>query len=126
MADSLTPILPRDKQILYLFGSRAKGNHQPDDDFDVFIDFEADIATDRDPYCQEGTILNDILTEYTVENGGCLHLWDLFKGNELVPALEWDNSTFLTRWELKSLWKHAKPIHLDELLHRLEERRANG
>ncbi|GAG36388.1 unnamed protein product [marine sediment metagenome] len=87
---------------LYLFGSRARGDHRPDSDFDVFaID-----APDS---------LYDALEPYAVEHGGNLDLFS-FAGDCLWAAYDEERRVILDKWRQADIAKECKEITIEELI----------
>jgi predicted nucleotidyltransferase len=102
--------------ILYLFGSRARGDHQPDSDYDVFIDtVEGDIPSDMDEL--EQTL--DILEPFSVEKGGRLDLFFLY-GDDLVSAYDPDERRIIQdKWAFRAFQQSARMVSLDWLIKEL-------
>ncbi len=99
----------QEKQLLYLFGSRATNEHKPGSDYDVFIDMAANIATVEDPYEQEADHICHGLEEYTVEQGGELDLFLLF-GDELIASMNYERKIILGKHGFTALQEDAIPI----------------
>jgi predicted nucleotidyltransferase len=99
---------------LYLFGSRARGEHRPDSDFDVFI-----YALD-DPDETEVEAFVDVLEHYCIENGGNLDLF-LYLGDCLASVLCEERRVLLDKWRHIDLQKEATKIDLDWLLNELSK-----
>lgn len=87
---------------LYLFGSRARGDHRPDSDFDV-------IAIDAPDE------LYDALEPYAVEHGGNLDLF-CFAGDCLWAAYDEERKVLLSKWNQKAIAEDVKEITLEELI----------
>jgi uncharacterized protein len=67
---------------LWLFGSRARGDHEPDSDVDVAVILDQEIAASRD--AKEGVL--DITYELMLERGHYIQPWILEKGALDQPA----------------------------------------
>ena len=118
-------LLDHPKQLLYLMPGKALAllpwtlsDETDEEDFNVFIDYNADEATVKDPYCQEGTELSWLLEPYCIQCGGKLRLFSLF-GNEMSCG---EARAELSEQLLMKLRREAKPVGYEELLHRLIER----
>jgi hypothetical protein len=71
-------MLPGGKLMLYLFGSRARGDYRVDSDIDVIIDSHDDLS------------IVEQFSKYAIENGGVLDLF-IHYGDVIVAAYsDWD------------------------------------
>ena len=61
---------------LYLFGSRARGDHEPDSDVDVAVILDQKMPS---PYAAKDLVLNDTY-ELMLETGYYIQPWPLEKG----------------------------------------------
>jgi predicted nucleotidyltransferase len=95
---------------LYLFGSRARGDHKPNSDIDVFID-SVNLTGVR------LRMIVNLLRPYAVEYGGKLDLFELH-GDDLIPPFDVHDCrrVILNKWSFKDLQAEAKPITLMELV----------
>lgn len=94
---------------LYLFGSRARGDHKPDSDFDVFID-GCNVTHTR------ARMIINFLRPYAVEYGGRLDFFELC-GDELHAVYDeyGVRRVLLDKHSFKALQVDAEPITLIEL-----------
>lgn len=97
---------------LYLFGSRARGDHRPDSDWDVLID-GVGMAVDHE--CDE---IVHLLAPYTVEHGGKLDLF-YYMGDCLMSAIDEERRIILSKWNLQGIQEDAKEIDVNELLYQM-------
>ncbi len=95
---------------LYLFGSRARGDHKLDSDIDVFID-SVNLTRGRI------TMIVHLLRPYSVEYGGRLDLFELI-GDDLIPPFDKHDCrrVLLNKHSYKDLQAEAQPVTLVELV----------
>ena len=95
---------------LYLFGSRARGDHKDDSDFDVFID-SVNLTSGRT------RMIIHLLRPYSVECGGKLDLFELVGDDMLAVYDEYDvRRILLDKYDFKALQEEAEPLTLIELV----------
>jgi len=95
---------------LYLFGSRARGDHKKDSDFDVFID-SVNLSDVR------FRMIVNLLRPYAVEYGGRLDLFELCGDNLLAVYDEYDcRRVILDKYDFHNLQVEAEPITPIELI----------
>lgn len=95
---------------LYLFGSRARGDHKPDSDFDVFID-SVNLTRGR------VRMIVHLLRPYAVEHGGKLDLFELVGDDMLAVYDEYDcRRVLLNKHTFRDLQVEAEPVTLMELV----------
>lgn len=87
---------------LYLFGSRARGDHRPDSDFDV-------LAIDAPDS------LYGALEPYAVEHGGNLDLF-CFAADCLWAAYDEERKIILSKFNSAGITNDIKEITLEELV----------
>lgn len=97
---------------LYLFGSRATGDHSPDSDWDVIL-FKEEGDEPRD---MEAAV--DFLKPYTVEHGGNLDLF-LFGGDCLISAMDEHRRIMLSRHTFTAVKEDLVEIDINTLLYRM-------
>jgi len=95
---------------LYLFGSRARGDHKDDSDFDVFID-SVNLTRGR------MTMITHLLRPYAVEYGGKLDLFELV-GDDMLAVYDENVSrrVLLNKHSFRALQEEAQPLTLIELV----------
>ncbi len=95
---------------LYLFGSRARGDHKPDSDIDVFID-AVNLTRGR------MRMITHLLRPYAVEHGGKLDLFELH-GDDMIPVYDKHDCrrVLLNKHTFKDLQVEAEPVTLVELV----------
>lgn len=95
---------------LYLFGSRARGDHTLDSDFDVFID-SANVTHTR------ARMIINLLRPYALEHGGRLDLFELH-GDDMLPVYDDPDECriILNKISYGALQADAKPITPIELI----------
>jgi len=95
---------------LYLFGSRARGDHQPDSDIDVFIDI-VNLTSGRI------RMITHLLRPYSVEYGGKLDLFELHGDDMLAVFDNYDSRKIIfDKMSFSALQEDAQPITLVELV----------
>jgi hypothetical protein len=87
---------------IYLFGSRARGDHKKTSDFDVFVIGEGDLK-----------LTMQVLEPYCVELGGNLDLFH-FAGDCLLAVF--GERRIFGKWDLHGVAEDAKEITLEELI----------
>ncbi len=91
LADKITPLAEQlpNLQMLILFGSRARGEHRPDSDWDLGISYD---EANRQTHIKE--ISNDYLTSLSI-------LSELFEINrDLIDLIELDRCSPLTKYQV--------------------------
>ncbi len=91
LADKITPLAEQlpNLQMLILFGSRARGEHRPDSDWDLAISHD---ETNRQTHIKE--ISNDYLTSLSI-------LSELFEINrDLIDLIELDRCSPLMKYQV--------------------------
>ena len=91
LADKITPLAEQlpNLQMLILFGSRARGEHKPDSDWDLGISYD---EANRQTHIKE--ISNDYLTSLSI-------LSELFEINrDLIDLIELDRCSPLTKYQV--------------------------
>ena len=87
---------------IFLFGSRARGDHQPNSDFDVFVIGEGDLK-----------LTMQALEPYCLELGGNLDLF-YFAGDCLLAV--WSERRIFGKWDISGVASDAKEISLLDLI----------
>ena len=91
LADKITPLAEQlpNLQMLILFGSRARGEHRPDSDWDLAISYD---EANRQTHIKE--ISNDYLTSLSI-------LSELFEINrDLIDLIELDRCSPLMKYQV--------------------------
>ena len=91
LADKITPLAEQlpNLQMLILFGSRARGEHKPDSDWDLAISYD---EANRQTHIKE--ISNDYLTSLSI-------LSELFEINrDLIDLIELDRCSPLMKYQV--------------------------